>query len=232
MSTSEWARTLSLSVTPTGRPTAALSLPRPLLAQAGQGLPAQSTWWGGGCQGCASPGGEADPVSSRRHPGPTTPSSHRGPHFGPCEALEGDRGVPTTARLAERATSQGAGSTGFPHSSVPALAPRPCPTLARWRPGHPECGCGFRPPGPWIPVSVGEGGGRLSALWSLPTPGNWARPGLASQATGEARRGAGWNLTPRLPQALNPSSQGLAFQPHFSPHHPPPSHTPHPARHR
>ena len=55
MSTSEWARTLSLSVTPTGRPTAALSLPRPLLAQAGQGLPAQSTWWGGGVRAAPPP---------------------------------------------------------------------------------------------------------------------------------------------------------------------------------
>lgn len=186
--------------------------------------------WGGRCQGSASPGGEADPVSSRRHPGPTTPPPTVDPTLAPVRLSTGT-GVSTTARLAERATSPGAGSTEFPHSSVPALAPQPCPTLARWRPGHPECGCGFRPPGPRIPVSVGEGGGRLSALWSLPTPGNWARPGFASQATGEAGRGAGWNLTPRLPQALNPSSQGLAFQPHFTPPSPTPITPPHPARH-
>lgn len=128
------------------------------------------------------------------------------PTLAPVRPSRADRGVPTTARLAKRATSPGAGSTGFPHSPEPALAPQPCPTLAWWRPGHTECGCGFRPLGPRIPVSVGEGGGRLSALWSLPTPGSWARPGLASQATGEAGRGAGRNLTPQLPQALNASS--------------------------
>lgn len=90
MSTSEWARTLSVSMTPTGQPTTALSLPRPLLAQAGKGPPTQSVGGGGGGgQGCASPSGEGDLVSSGRHRGPTTPSSHRGPHFGPSEALEG-----------------------------------------------------------------------------------------------------------------------------------------------
>ena len=164
-----------------------------------------------GGQGCTSPGREGDLVSSRRHPGPTTPPPTMDPTLAPLRPSRADRGVPTTARLAKRATSPGAGSTRFPHSPVPVLAPQPCPTLAWWRPGHPECGCGFRPPGPRIPVSVGEGGGRLSALWSLPTPGSWARPGLASQATGEAGRGAGRNLTPQLPQALNPSSQGLAL---------------------
>lgn len=128
VSTSERARTLSLSVTPTGQPTAALSLPRPLLAQAGQGLPTQSAR---GVRAAPPHGREGDPVSSRRHPGPTTPSSHHGPHFGPIEALEGgQRGTDLFAMLAKRATSPGAGSTRFPHSPVPALAPQPCPTLA------------------------------------------------------------------------------------------------------
>lgn len=89
MSTSKWARTLSVSMTPTGQPTTALSLPRPRWPRRGRACPRRVPAGAGGGQGCASPSGEGDLVSSRRHRGPTTPSSHHGPHFGPSEALEG-----------------------------------------------------------------------------------------------------------------------------------------------
>lgn len=81
-------------MTPTGQPTAALSLPRPCWPRRGRACPCRAPWGGGECQGCASPSGEADPTGSQAGDtqAPPPPPSTVDPTLAPVRLSRGTEG--------------------------------------------------------------------------------------------------------------------------------------------